>query len=108
MRLGLTAWLISLAVSLAFAQSTEMDIGLGIWSLDGNEHKLRQYATPPKGLFVNLFRYTLPSLSDRSGWLTFKGTERNDYRTEGNFAFLFGRSQWELSLIHISEPTRPY
>ncbi|MFA0731869.1 MAG: hypothetical protein RJAPGHWK_001567 [Candidatus Fervidibacter sp.] len=98
MRFGLTTWLISLAVSIAFAQSSEMDIGLGIWSLDGNEHKLRQYATPAKGLLLNLFRYTLPSLSDRSGWLTFKGTERNDYRTEGNLTLLFGRSQWEMSV----------
>lgn len=97
MRFGLTTWLISLAVSVAFPQPSEMDIGLGLWSLDGNEHKLRQYATPPKGLFFNLFRYTLPSPIDRSGWLTFKGTERNDYRTEGNLTLLFGRSQWEMS-----------
>jgi hypothetical protein len=98
MRVGLTVLLMSLAMPIAFAQSPEMDIGLGTWSLDGNEHKLRQYATPAKGLLLNLFRYTLPTVGDRSGWLTFKGTERNDYRTEGNLALLFGRSQWEMSV----------
>lgn len=98
MRAKVTVSLISLAISTAFAQVAEMDVGLGTWSLDGNEHKLRQYATPAKGLLLNPFRYTLPVLGDRSGWFAFKGSERNDYRAEGNLAFLFGRTQWEMSV----------
>ena len=107
MRVSVVVLLTSLVISFAYAQPTEVDIGLSTWSLDGNEHKLRQYGTPAKGLFLNVFRHTLPPIRDRNGWFTLKGTERNDYRFEGDLAFLFGRSRWKtaVSRYRFFDPT---
>lgn len=65
--------------------------GLPGWGLDGNEHKLRQYATPPQGFFLRELSYApLLASQGHQGWVVLRGIGQADYAVEGNAALRFG------------------
>lgn len=77
-----------------------IELGWSVWDLDGNENKFRQYATPPKGIFLRKLHAPIPfAFAGNTGSLTLQGIAEDDYRMEGSFAFLFGATFAEGSLF---------
>ncbi len=73
-----------------------LGVGWANWNLDGNEHKFRQYATPPQGIFLNELRY-VPSLhhDTHTGLISLKGFGEDDFRLDGNLALFNGNTKIE-------------
>ncbi|MFN4180949.1 MAG: hypothetical protein ACK4I8_11590, partial [Armatimonadota bacterium] len=108
--LGAVLGLMAMMVTFAFAQQAEIELGFSHWSLDGNSNKFRQYATPPRSLFLRSFRYT-PTFkfpSSDAGQFILKGLGEDDYRAEGNLDTLFGRARlgFNVSRNRFYEPTQ--
>ncbi len=102
--IALVSWsAVSSAQTAALASNPEpiaLQFGWVNWGLDGNAHKFRQYATPPRSLFLQLFRYT-PSLrfpSSDAASLVIKGLGEEDHRSEGNLDLWFGRVRTTVNL----------
>src|SRR5687768_1716508 len=72
-----------------------LELGLGAWGLSGNERKFRQYATPPKGLFLKDLRWSPLATTDRYSLIALKGIGGTDYRGDGALSFSHGRTQLE-------------
>lgn len=74
--------------------------GFSDWFLTGNDHKFRQYATPPRGLFLGLLGYQ-PTLFDMPafGNLAIKTPGQQDYRLDGRYSWRWGTSQLEAALL---------
>lgn len=107
--LGAVLGLMAAMVTFAFAQQAEIELGFSHWSLDGNSSKFRQYATPPRSLFLRSLRYipTFKFPSSDAGQLILKGLGEDDYRAEGNLDALFGRAclEFNVSRNRFYEPT---
>lgn len=75
-----------------------VSVGWSDWNLSGNENKFRQYATPPKGLFLGQLRYA-PSFSRSSidGLIDLRTPGQDDYRLTGGLRLLFGSTRIEAS-----------
>ena len=74
-----------------------LELGLGTWGLTGNEPKFRQYATPPKGLFLSEFRYSPFPTNRNYNLATLKGFGATDYRGDAALMFENGKTQFEGS-----------
>ncbi len=107
--LGAVLGLMAAMVTFVFAQQAGIEVGFSHWSLDGNSNKFRQYATPPRSLFLRSIRYTptFKSLSSDAGQFVLKGLGEDDYRAAGNLDTLFGRARFEFnaSRNRFYEPT---
>lgn len=84
-----------------------IDLGVSAWNLTGNDHKLRQYATPPRGIFLSELLIAPPTSLRDSGYLDLRGLGQADSRMDGRLALNYGRTQAESWLWHAKfyDPT---
>lgn len=68
-------------------------LGYSYWSISGNDHKLRQYASPTRDLDLLELRYTYPGNGITPyGRIVMKGIPKNDNVQEGQLIFANGRA----------------
>ncbi len=71
-----------------------IETGYVDWGLSGNQSKFRQYATPPRGLFLRDFRFA-PQLRSPSQNALFelRGIGQDDYLASARGTWEYGRTQ---------------
>ncbi|HLJ57158.1 MAG TPA: hypothetical protein VKT77_19125, partial [Chthonomonadaceae bacterium] len=78
---------------LAPPSTLYIDAGYGDWGLSGNASKLRQYATPPHGLFLRNLRYSpILRTPSTSAFFDVKGLGQDDYRAETRLVWGYGET----------------
>lgn len=65
------------------APKANVVVGWSAWGLSGNEHKFRQYATAPKGLFLKDLTFAPTFLDRHDAYLDIKSPWQDDYRVDG-------------------------
>lgn len=73
-----------------------LEVGWEDWGLDGNGNRFRQYATPPRGLFLRALRYASPILPrGHQGLFSLRAIGEDDYRAEGDAGLFYGTTRLE-------------
>ncbi len=71
-----------------------LEMGYADWDLRGNESKFRQYATPPRGIFLRDFRFA-PNFRSPSedAFFQLRGIGQDDYLAAGRGVWEYGKTQ---------------
>src|SRR5437016_360230 len=69
-----------------------VDFSYADWTLGGNAHKFRQYATPPVGFFAREVTVAPRPSSRDYGFLTLRGPGEIDYRNDAAVSLNYGRT----------------
>jgi hypothetical protein len=89
-------------------QPLTIGVGWADWDLRGGAAKFLQYATPPRGFFLNELRY-VPWNGDPAsyGRLVLRGLGGDDFHNEASFTFFHGATSLDMALnqAHFYEPT---
>jgi hypothetical protein len=89
-------------------QGIVLDLGFAAWNLTGNEHRLRQYATPPQGFVLRELSYYGPADSAGFGQrFQVLGGGQQDFSLSGGLVFGNGATQFRAlrSAATYSDPT---
>ena len=73
------------------------DVAWSSWNLRGEDARLRQYATPPRGFFVRELRYTLPERASLTGSVYTRGLGADDVLASGYLGLDYGRTWLEAT-----------
>jgi len=88
-------------------QPGSLTLGYGSWGIQDNETKLRQYATPPSGFFIQELRYVPLSSAGNLGVVSLHDLTQPDYRDYGQLALFGGKTRVDGLLMNneFMDPT---
>lgn len=73
-----------------------LTLGTGTWHVNRNENRFRQYASPPRGLFVESLVYAPLNLgASRTALFSLKGLGATDWLLDGSVALNYGATRLE-------------
>lgn len=76
--------------------SITLTLGTGTWHVNRNENRFRQYASPPRGLFIESLTYAPLNLGpSRTALFNLKGLGATDWILDGAVALNYGATRLE-------------